>query len=242
MGSTSETGHNKNVANFKDLTISVQALGAIYKPSKTNLQLPNLQALLSPAETAIKTISEVTPHYQLAVDAQELLFWEFRTLPARVMNIFRSSVENPEEVQSAQNLVKLIRGDGKYKKKSDKALTEETTPKGKSTSRRSYDSIMENFQKFIDILIAHPLYDPNEEEFKTATLTALLDDMKAKNEAVSVLETPINDARKERDLLLYTPGTGMVAVGKAVKIYVRGILKPEDPHYKAIMAIEFKNI
>lgn len=241
MSSTSETGHNKNVANFKDLTISVQALGAAYNPSKTILQLPNLQALLSPAETAIKNISEVMPHYQLAVDAQEALFTPlFGKFLTRVLNIFRTSVENPEEVRSAESLVKLIRDGGTKKKGSEDETAEENASKGRSTSRRSYDSIIENFQKFIDILIAHPLYDPNEDEFKTATLTAMLDDMKVKNEVVSVLETPINDARKERNRLLYTPRTGIVAVGQAVRTHIRGTLTPEDPYYKAILAIEFR--
>jgi hypothetical protein len=42
--------------------------------------------------------------------------------------------------------------------------------------------------------------------------------------------------RKERNLLLYTPGTGILDVGNAVRT------KPDNAHYKAILAIKFKNL
>jgi hypothetical protein len=239
MASTSETGHAKNVANFEDLIIHLEAVNPPYDPSNPLLQLSSLKSQLPPAQAAVKTISVTAPPYQSAVDAQEILFVPFRKLLTRVLNIFRSSVENPQETESAESLVKLMRGDSKPGKKSAEETTEEPH-NSRSTSRRSYDSLMENFEKFIDLLLANPLYKPNEAEFTIQTLSALLGDMKAKNKAVSVLEGPLRDARKERNLLLYTPRTGIVDVGNAVRTYIKGALKPENPHYKAILAIKFK--
>ncbi len=240
MSSTSETGHAKNVAGLEDLIDHLEVLNPPYNPSKTLLQLSSLKAQLPPAQAAIKTISTTAPPYQLAVDAQEELFKPLGKMLTRIMNIFRSSVDNPNEVESAESLAKLMKGGSKpAKKPAEEAQTE---PKNnKSTSRRSYDSIIENFEKLIDILIANPLYKPNETEFKTATLSALLADMKAKNKAVGVLEGPLRGARLERNKLLYTPGTGIVDVGNDVRIHIRGILKPDNPHYKAILAIKFKS-
>ncbi len=43
MASTSETGHNKNVANFSSAYQILEEMGAIYNPSNTNLLLANLQ-------------------------------------------------------------------------------------------------------------------------------------------------------------------------------------------------------
>jgi hypothetical protein len=240
MASTSETGHAKNVANFEDLIDHLEAVKPPYNPSNPLIKLSSLKSKLPPALAAVKTISVTAPPYQSAVDAQEILFLPFSKLLTRVLNIFRSSVDNPQETESAESLVKLMRGD-KSKPKKTEDETAEDARNGRSTSRRSYDSIMENFEKLIDILIANPKYDPNEEEFKTQVLSAMLVEMKVKNKAVGILEGPLRDARKERNLLLYTPGTGIVDVGNAVRTYIKGALKPDNPHYKAILAIKFKN-
>jgi hypothetical protein len=239
MSSTSETGHAKNVANFEDLIDHLEILNPPYNPSKPILQLSALKTQLPPAQAAIKKMSVTAPPYQSAVDAQEALFSPFSKMLTRIMNIFRSSVENPEEVRSAESLAKLMKGSSKSAEKAEEETAEESK-NSRSTSRRSYDSILENFEKFIDILIANPLYKPNEAEFSTQTLSALLVDMKVKNKAVGVLEGPLRDARKERNLLLYTPGTGIVDVGNAVRTHIKGTLKKDNPHYKAILAIEFK--
>ena len=50
MRSNSETGHAKNVANFQDLIEFVTGYGATYNPSKSTLQLPQLNALKATAE------------------------------------------------------------------------------------------------------------------------------------------------------------------------------------------------
>lgn len=42
MASTSETGHNKNVANFSSAYQILEEMGAIYNPSNENLLLTNL--------------------------------------------------------------------------------------------------------------------------------------------------------------------------------------------------------
>ncbi|MDX2172203.1 MAG: hypothetical protein SFY56_03740 [Bacteroidota bacterium] len=47
MASTSETGHDKNVANFENLISFCVGYGATYNPSKTSLKVPQLQTQLA---------------------------------------------------------------------------------------------------------------------------------------------------------------------------------------------------
>lgn len=51
MGSTSETGHIKNLAHFEDLISYCQAYGTTYNPSNAALAIPQLQAVYTAAQT-----------------------------------------------------------------------------------------------------------------------------------------------------------------------------------------------
>ena len=42
MASTSETGHNKNVANFSTAYQILEEMGTLYNPSNAKIQLVNL--------------------------------------------------------------------------------------------------------------------------------------------------------------------------------------------------------
>ncbi|ELY2018558.1 hypothetical protein SL053_002487, partial [Flavobacterium psychrophilum] len=42
MASSSETGHNKNVANFSSAYQILDEMGALYNPSNTEIALANL--------------------------------------------------------------------------------------------------------------------------------------------------------------------------------------------------------
>lgn len=46
MASTTETGHNKNVANFSTAYQVLQEMGTLYNPSNAKIQLVNLDPQL----------------------------------------------------------------------------------------------------------------------------------------------------------------------------------------------------
>lgn len=68
MASTSEVGHAKNVANFQDLIAFVTGYGATYNPSKNSLQLPQLQALYTQANTSLDGVVAKNTNYNNAVN------------------------------------------------------------------------------------------------------------------------------------------------------------------------------
>ncbi|MDR1582268.1 MAG: hypothetical protein LBS55_03255 [Prevotellaceae bacterium] len=65
--------------------------------------------------------------------------------------------------------------------------------------------------------------------------------MQATNEAVTVANVPLANARQERDRLLYAPQTGMISTALQVKEYVKAVFGASSPQYKEVRLIKFEN-
>jgi hypothetical protein len=106
-------------------------------------------------------------------------------------------------------------------------------------SQLSYENITGNFDDFIAILKTEPVYAPNEADLTTAGLTALADELKAKNNAVNATFVPVSVARGRRDQLLYLNEDCVVNTALLVKAYVRAALGPDSQLFKQIKGLEF---
>jgi hypothetical protein len=238
MPSNSETGHAKNVANFKDLITHVKSLGAAYKPSKEGLLIANLEAQHTAAAASLLSLAKEMPVYQQAVDAKQAAFAPLNKLVTRALNMFKASVDNHQEVESASSLANKIRGVSKAKPVAPEG---EEPVKTISTSQQSDDMLIANFRAFIEILAAHAAYEPNEADLKIASLKTLLASLEERTAAVTQAQININIARNNRNSIIYTEGTGLVDTGASVKTYVKAAFTPEVANYKPIMSLEFRN-
>jgi hypothetical protein len=243
MASTSETGHAKNVANFNELITRAKALGVIYNPAKPAQMLPALKAQLEEARQALTALAKAAALFFDMVDEREALYEPLPKLVTRALNMFRSSVDNKAETDTAQSLADLIRGvAGNIKPKKDDVKNgeqDEQSDKSISASRQSYDSMHENFEKFIEVLALNTDYKPNEAELAVTGLRDLLAELKAANDSADSIEIAYGDARGLRNTLLYGKG-GIIDTALSVKQYIKGVLKPENVHYKPIAKLEFK--
>ena len=116
---------------------------------------------------------------------------------------------------------------------------DEPQPDGTSVSQQSYDSLIENFARLVDLVSSEPTYTPNEVELQVATLTALVTDLRAKNTAVINANTALSNARLSRNITLYKEKTGLVDVAGEVKKYVKSVFGATSPQYKQISKIKF---
>lgn len=238
MASTSETGHAKNVANFRELITRVEKLGNAYIPVNSGLQLEALKGLHLSADQSMKAVSEALSRYARAVDAREAAFEPLGKLVTRALNMFKISVQHPGEIDSAASLAKKIRGGT-----GSKAAPAEGEPAIKrSNSQKSYDMMVEHFSQFIDVLTANPGYAPNEEDLKVESLSAFLAGLKSKTQAVNEAEALLDAARSQRNNLLYTRGNGLIDVAMDVKSYVKGALIATAPQYQPILSLQFRSI
>ena len=103
----------------------------------------------------------------------------------------------------------------------------------------SFDSRIDNFDKLIKLLTSVTLYAPNEADLKVTALTAVLNDLKAKNLAVTNAEVPLNNARISRNDILYKTNTGLVDTALDVKTYIKSVYGATSPQYKKISKIKF---
>ena len=67
MASSSETGHNKNVANFSTGYQILEEMGALYNPSNAKIQLVNLDPIRTSLQTVITELNNKKPIYKNAV-------------------------------------------------------------------------------------------------------------------------------------------------------------------------------
>lgn len=246
MASTSETGHAKNVANFGILLSYVTSYGNTYNPSRESIKIAALEAILANSKASLNAIDAVHPNYSNAVAANEVAFEPLSRLITRVNNALKATDTTSQVDESARTIVRKLQG----KRATPKISQEDIAllkADGKevnqiSNAQMSYDNRIENLNKLIMLLSSIPEYNPNEEELKISTLTALCNDLTAKNAAVLAATVPLSNARIARNEILYQEKNGLVDTAFDVKVYVKSVFGASSPQYKQISKLEFKTI
>lgn len=105
-----------------------------------------------------------------------------------------------------------------------------------SSSQTSFDSLLNNFDKMIKLLVTILEYAPNESELTIVALSAYYEDLMAKNQVVINAETALNNLRIIRNVLLYKEVTGIVDVANAVKVYIKSVFGATSLQYKQLQA------
>jgi hypothetical protein len=246
MPSNNETGHAKNVANFKLLTTYCEGYGSQYNPSKEAIKIASMQSLITAAEAALKSLNDFTTAYNTAVNNRQVAFAPIKPLATRLVNALKVTDANEQTIEDAKGYNRKIQGakpsdGGSAEPQPEAATTPPTEPGGggNSTSQQSYSNLVEHLDKLNSLLIAEPSYQPNEADLKTAAITALLTDLRAKNTTANTAETNVSNARISRNAALYTTKTGLFDVAQAAKDYVKSLFGATSPQYKQVSGIAF---
>ena len=249
MASTSETGHAKNLANFDALTTNVSNFGAIFNPSKAAIKVTALQTYATSCHNSLTGVNTAIAAYGNAVAAREIAYNPVSKLVTRIINALKATDVPEQVIENAKTFARKIQGSRASAKikanlASDPNASIEAIPaepRQISASQMSYDSRLDNLEKLIKVLASNPLYAPNENDLKVETLTALYNNLLAKNTAVIAATVPLSNARIARNQILYNPQTGLVDIALETKTYVKSVFGATSPQYKQIAAIEFKN-
>ena len=246
MASTSETGHAKNVANFESLISFAKGYGTSYNPSKDSIKIEALEVILANAKNSFIDIDTLFPAYTNAVSAREFAFAPLSKIITRVNNAIKATDTTELVDESVKTLVRKIQGTRASAKISDEEK-KQLEAEGKevnqiSSSQMGYDNRLENLYKLIMLLSSIPQYNPNEEELKISTLTAMYEDFKAKNATVVETTTPLSNARIARNEIMYKPLSGLVEIAFDSKVYIKSVFGASSPQYKQVSKLEFKKI
>jgi hypothetical protein len=243
MANSSESGHANNVANFDLIIADVTSYGSTYNPSKASLKIPALVAQSAAAKSAASVVTAAEPALKLAKDARDAAFELLRPLVTRINNAFIATDTTVQVKNTAKTLVRKLQGRRATPKLTDeeKKIAAEAGNEVVeiSASQMGFNNRIDNFEKLISLFTSVTEYAPNEEELKVTTLTTVLNDLKAKNQAVAAAEVPLNNARIVRNEVMYKPNTGMVDVALDVKTYIKSLFGATSPQYKKISGIRF---
>ncbi len=238
MASTSETGHAKNVANFRDLITFVTGYGATYNPNKDALKIPQLNTVHTNSETSLADVISKKTNHETAINNRSNAFKDLKSLATRIINALQATDASNAKIEDAKAYNKKLQG-ARANAGAAPSNPDEPTPNTRSTSQQSYDQQIQHLAGIISILESEPSYAPNENELKVATLTAKKADLTTKNNAVDTAYVSVSNARIARDTALYSTDTGLLDIATDVKQYVKSIFGSTSPQYAQVKGIIF---
>ena len=243
MAKTSETGHAKNVANFTQMLSICTSYGVKYNPSNPALLLPQMSNALVLAKDCMASLNTAQAALSNATAARVGVFKPFSTLVTRIGNAVKASGTSKQTKDQVAAIIRKLQGRRAAPKISEEekqaALAAGQEIVEISSAQTSIDSLLENFDKLIKLLTSIAEYAPNESELNVSSLTALYEDMFAKNQAVINAEQPLSNLRITRNELLYSENTGIVYVANAAKLYIKSVFGATSPQYRQVSSLQF---
>src|SRR5882757_554422 len=213
MASTTETGHAKNVANFKTLLSFCKGYGNKYNPSRPALTIKQLEALLEAATATLKEVKDTKTTFDNTTNSRRVAFDELKSFSTSVLKTFSANDVPAQAVADARGHNRKIQGKrAKEIKKTDapqEPLTEAQEEKHISVSQQSFDSILDNFEELVKTVTAQPNYQPNEPELSTDGLNTKVAELTNLNDNVVNAFTGWSNARISRNQTLYSPLAGL---------------------------------
>ncbi|QPH40382.1 hypothetical protein [Pedobacter endophyticus] len=244
MSSTSETGHAKNVANFKTLLTFITGFGNSYNPSNESITLAILLEKSQKAQAVMEELNNLQALYANAIAARTTSFAPLKKLSTRLLNALKATNVSQATIEAAAGNNRKLQGKraSAIPTEAEKeALSNDgTTVNNISASQQGYDNQLNFLDKQIKLLQSIPEYAPNEAELQIASLTSLYNDLLQKNLDVVTQTAAMSQGRLKRDEILYHAESGIVALASDVKNYVKSIFGAQHPQYLSISNIAFK--
>ena len=239
MASTSEKGHAKNVANANLLNTHIIELGSTYNPSNPKLLLANLQTIYTNSFSQQEAVNTLVAPYSVAVDNREMIFAPVSKKITKLRRVYKATEGvTPAQLEDFMTIARKLKGIRKINNAPTTDTTIEQTQH--STSQMSYDQRTNNMDLLISLFQNTPNYNPNEVEYKVATLQAEKAQMLQATQGVANTFVPLNNARSTRNNTMYLSDDNLVDTFNKAKDYLFTILDSNSVQYKAISKIKFK--
>ncbi|MEA5404753.1 hypothetical protein VB776_17595 [Arcicella sp. DC2W] len=241
MSTTSESGQAKNLANFETLISYCINFEERYNPSREDLKIANLQALLTKTKAALAEHSLKVVAQNHAISQRQEAFASLKSLSTKLVNAFRISGVDDLTVARAKAINRKIQG--KKALSTLKRMKKETPEEPIvtiSTSQQSYNYLVEHLDALVRLLAAHPEYHPNEIPLQIPTLKAYINQLRACNLAVMNTHVEYSGSRSTKNTLLYHDKTGLLDIALDVKAYIKVIFGVKSYEYGLIKGISFK--
>jgi hypothetical protein len=233
--------HFKNVQAFEKLLGICTGYEGSYKPGKQHLQVNALATLSKSTQQVMDKVNEAQSAYDHAISDRKRGFEDLRKLSRAVVQMLKANGVDPLTLKYA--LAYSRRVTGAYKVRSQpvtQSAAMEAIPAGYSTGK-GFTLSTEAFARLIELVEKEPLYTSSEETLALAGLRRKLSRIKDLNEAVTIAEIQLKDARRKRDLLLYNGQKSLYATAMAVKQYVRAVFGYSSSQHQELTQLRFTN-
>lgn len=237
--SRSERTHAKNLENLHIAISLIESLGATWNP---NNPLIAGNALTEFKEQFGNSMGAVNAAYSVEQNKVGEQIAAFKPVSKKVNKIMKAaagqslSTEFMSNLRSTANRVNAV--------KVSKS-TPDTSPDGQpaqassSVSRRSYAGILESLDLLDEQIKNNSNYKPNEEEYKSASISAWVASLQTAHNAALDSKTDTRTARAARNSFGYDQSTGIIARMNAAKAYAETILDKSDPRFQQLKKLRF---
>ncbi|MDR1563187.1 MAG: hypothetical protein LBS54_08955 [Dysgonamonadaceae bacterium] len=239
--SRSEAGTNTYVGNLDILIDKCSIFGPVFNPQNQDLQIESLKELSAHVKHSINDVDYLLAQAVFAEGNRQERFAQLLPTVTRVLAVAISLRLAEAALIHIREIVRKIRGTRAKPILPTPPLEGEEPKKYNSVSQRSFREQIEHLNQLILIVSAQPLYKPAEQDLSVDSLIKLKNEMGVVHDAATRVADELEEARIERDKLLYTPVTGMMDTALAVKEYVKAIFGAASPEYKDIKHLKFKN-
>lgn len=229
----SESNHNMNVANFAILINCVKSYDKKYNPLNGMISIHNLEAVKARAEHAIAEVRKYEAVKKNTIRERREAFDEMNILTMRVKNALAVNASK-KEIRIAEAYSRRTRG-GRNKR-----LKETTDEKSRLNSQMNYDYRLKYFREFCLFLQGIDSYRPKENNLMITAMKAYADYLGKLNDAAVNAWDMIDNARANRDTILYGEGTGLCELAMTVRKYVRSLFPALSKEYEKVSSIRFK--
>lgn len=249
--SNTETGHARSIANFENLVTIAINHGAGYTPSNPNLAVPALQTALANARAALTTYKTAFNTWKNATNDREIAFGPLRNLSTRLLNVLISTGTPAQTVKDFKTINAKIQG-AKISKddpgepgvepEGGEATERVPAKKSVSASQRSYDNLVDHFEKAVILLSSVSAFTPAETDLAAASLQTRFSNLQSLNTATFNSANTLSNARINRDKLLYTNPDSLYELAKALRAYIKGKFGANSPEYRQTGALRISRI
>jgi len=244
---TNKKSHQQNVDNIEKLTKQVATFVPAYNSSEPRLSIANQLQLKLSGDEVLDGVMVAESDCDHAVAARTTAFEGFDGLVTRVANGIRISEVSDQTISQTESIVRDLRN-----KRAEEIIPPAETADGKEDEEQakhnkirngSFSTRVENFNRLLKLLLTiAAAYRPNEEDLNIESLKNRYEALKNANSVCISKDADADAARRQRQIVLYAPKTGLVPVGTDVKLYVKSAYGATSPEYKSVRGLTFTKL
>lgn len=235
--STSETGHYRNISMFNNLLLFCESLGSKYTPSRSDLELTQMQEKYTHATDVMERLKTSQIDLARATAARATVFDDLSKLATRVVNTFEASNPTAEVLKYAKHFLAKIRGRRIGAATADPNVKAENATaemlRQISSRQTSFDALLDHFEQLVRIVGTDAAYQPNETDLTANALHTKIQQLSMLNTTVAKAVSKQKLMIAERQQALYAPVSGITDTALSVKKYIKGVFSAESAEAKA---------